>query len=242
MQLLAKLNNCIKNVRYRLYPHHCLLCGCASENIDLCSACYAELPWITCSCERCAAPLPESAASCGACLQRPPPWDASLIPFRYQAPLDRLILSLKFQRRLAVAPTLGRLIADTVRARDGVLPDALLPVPMHARRLRERGFNQAHELARVLGQELQLPLLQAGVRRVRHTEMQSRLDGKARRSNLRGAFALDESLLANAGLPGHVAIIDDVVTTGSTVAELTHTLRQAGVQRVEVWACAKAGL
>lgn len=236
MSFLRRLDDRLKNIQLLIYPHRCLLCGRPGDAADLCPACYADLPWLRHACLHCGAPLPETALSCGECMQEPPPWDASIIPLRYQAPLDGLILSLKFERRLAVAPLLGSLMARAVLVRGEPLPDALLPVPMHPRRLRERGFNQAQELARELAAQLHLPILNGVVKRARNTVMQSRLDGKARRSNLRDAFAL-----TGVELPGRVAIIDDVVTTGTTVAELAKALRQGGVQRIEVWACAKAG-
>lgn len=232
----GKLYNCIKNIQRFLYPPHCLLCGQPGrDGRDLCLGCQAELPWLTQACRGCGAPLPGDGPRCGACLRRPPPFEASFIPFAYRPPLDRLILQLKFQRQLAVAPLLGGLMAEAL-ARDAVArPEALLPVPMHPARLRERGFNQAMELARVLSRHSQIPLQAHLAIRQRHTAMQTRLDGQARRRNLHNAFAVDAS-----PLPSHIALVDDVVTTGSTVSELARTLRQAGVARVDVWACARA--
>ena len=230
------LYDCIKNIQTLLYPPRCLLCGQAGEHgLDLCRGCRIDLPWQGHRCERCGAAMPGQGRVCGPCLRKPPPVSRSLIPFAYRAPLDGLILGMKFSDRLAAAALLGQLLARTARQEGVALPDALLPVPMHPHRLRERGYNQAHELARVIARELQLPVFPELARRVRHTTMQSRLDGRARRHNLRDAFDLGGQTL-----PSHVVIVDDVVTTGSTVNELAACLLRGGAERVDVWACARA--
>jgi len=181
--------------------------------------------------------LATAGAICGPCHQRPPPFASSHIPFRYAAPLDYLLQQLKFHQRLYLAALLGDLLAEGLAGREGALPECLLPVPLSPGRLRERGYNQSQELARVVSRRLAIPLEGGLCERQRETAPQTALDGKARRRNLRGAFRVQGD-----SLPRHVAIIDDVVTTGTTVGELARTLRRAGVDRVEVWACARAGL
>jgi ComF family protein len=153
----------------------------------------------------------------------------------YAPPADFLIKSLKFHDRPACARLMGEIIALSLQSRDiATLPECLLPVPLHPARLRERGFNQAIAIARPLARRLGLPLDPHSLRRVRHTAAQSTLPADRRRANVRGAFEVV------ADLPWrHVAIVDDVVTTGHTVDELARTLRRAGVERVEVWAWAK---
>ena len=173
---------------------------------------------------------------CGPCNRHPPPFIRSHIPFRYEAPMDYLLLQLKFHQRLHLAPLLGTLMAEAIRGRAMTLPQSLLPVPLHPGRLRERGYNQALELARPLSQLLDIPIGYRLCRRQRATLAQTSLQGKDRRRNLRGAFSVEKG-----ELPRHVAIVDDVVTTGATVEELARTLRRAGVETVEVWACARAG-
>ena len=116
------------------------------------------------------------------------------------------------------------------------LPDLLLSVPLHRRRLRQRGYNQALELARPLAQALHVPLRHDRLQRRRHTGAQTELDAVSRRRNVRGAFAVREGV----ALPAHVAILDDVMTTGATLAECARVLRRAGVARVDVWALARA--
>lgn len=235
MRNKPKVNNWLNNVQSLFYPHRCLLCGAAgAEGRDLCPACLAELPHNPVACRLCALPLAECEDGiCGACLKRPPPLDGSIIPFRYAPPLDHLLLGLKFNRQLLHARLLGGLLADAIVADGGELPDAILPVPLHPARLRERGYNQALELARPVARRLGLPLLTGGVLRQKATAAQSRLEKVERRRNIKGAFVVTGTL------PASIAIIDDVVTTGSTVSELARVLRRAGAKRVVTWACAR---
>jgi ComF family protein len=147
-----------------------------------------------------------------------------------------LIRWLKFQGNLAAALTLGSLLAEFLRQRNPVWPDALLPVPLHRHRLRRRGFNQAVELARPVAVGLGLELQPRLCERVRATLAQSGLDSLAMRTeNVRGAFRYSSRLPP----PRSVAVLDDVVTTGATVRELVRTLRAAGVAHVQVWSCAR---
>jgi ComF family protein len=227
----------LRFVRNALYPSHCVLCGGKGESgLDLCRGCLAELPRLTQACRRCGAPLGIAAALCGPCSRRPPSFARSHIPFRYEAPLDHLLQQLKFHQNLHLAPLLATLMAEAIGKREAPLPQYLLPVPLHPQRLRERGYNQALELARPLSRLLGIPLAPRLCRRRHPTLPQTSLKGKERRRNLRGAF-----VAFGRGMPRHLAIVDDVVTTGATVEELARTLRRAGVEEVEVWACARAG-
>jgi ComF family protein len=201
-----------------LFPPSCTLCGFpgASLHLDLCALCHADLPWARIS------------------------GDAR-VAFRYEHPVDELIRQLKYQGVIAHARVLGVLLAEVIRERGEPLPELLVPVPLHAARWRERGFNQAAAIARYAGQLLEIPVMRHGAVRVRDTPSQTALDVDARRHNVRGAFAVRggrplRRLLAAA----HVAIVDDVITTGSTVNELRRVLLAAGVRRVEVWAVARA--
>jgi len=223
-------------VQGRLLPATCLLCGAPGEaDLDLCPGCRAALPAIGPACRCCGAALEAQGPLCGACLRRPPPFEATLAPYRYASPVDHLIWQLKFRGRLAPARTLGRLLADAGRDREGPLPECLVPVPLHRRRLGERGYNQALELARPVARELGVPLAPRLARRTHATPPQAERSGRERRRNVRGAFTVPQPPAAR-----HVAIVDDVVTSGATVAELARALRRAGVERVEVWAVARA--
>ena len=217
-----------------LLPWRCLLCGDAGEaGLDLCGACVAELPRNVSCCARCALPLPVPAAACGQCQRHAPPWHAAWAPFRYGWPLDRLEARYKFGRELAAGRTLARLW----QALPAPEPPALiLPVPLHRARLRERGYNQARELARPLGRALGVPVRHDWLLRPRATAAQTELDARSRRRNVRGAFAVREGVM----LPAHVALVDDVMTTGATLAECARVLKRAGAQRVDVWALARA--
>lgn len=202
--------------------------------MDLCVDCAAELPRNTHCCQRCALPMPVSAPACGRCQRKSPPWDAAWAPFRYAWPLDRLETRFKFNRDLAA----GRALATMWRRepRPLELPQLVLPVPLHHRRLRDRGYNQALEIARPLANALGIPCRHDLLLRTRHTDAQTGLDAVQRRRNLRGAFALHDAAL----LPAHVAVLDDVLTTGATLAECVRSLKRAGVNRVDVWALARA--
>lgn len=219
-------------------PWHCLCCGAAGRGLDLCPACAAELPWLGPGCARCALPLPAADAGpdCPRCARVPPPHAAALVPFRYAFPVDRLIVGLKFAGRLERARLLGTLLAGFLEPRLAAAdrPAALIATPLHPERARRRGFNQAAEIARPVASALGLPLLRDAARRVRATAEQSALDAAARHANLRDAFAV------RGDLPAHVAILDDVVTTGATAAALAGALRAAGVRRVTLIAVARA--
>jgi len=218
-----------------LWPWRCLLCGATGlDGVDLCADCAAELPRNRSCCARCALPLAAPAALCGECLRRAPPWDAAWAPFRYGWPLDRLEARFKFGRDLAA----GRALA-TLWQREPIplaKPGLLLPMPLHRTRLRRRGYNQALEVAKPLAQHLGVPLRHDVLLRIRGTAAQTELNAVARRRNVRGAFALR----AGIALPAHVAILDDVMTTGATLAECARVLKRAGVRRVDAWALARA--
>lgn len=217
-----------------LLPPRCLLCAQpGTDGHDLCAACAAELTDQTHRCPRCALPLPAAAPACGACLRKPPPWQAACALGDYRFPLDRLLPRFKFRHDLACGRELARLLAEAVASAER--PDAIVPVPLHRQRLRERGFDQALELARPLARRLALPLRTDLLVRSRATAAQSTLDARARRRNVRGAFAVHDVV----PMPAYVAVLDDVLTTGATLGECTRVLRRAGVQRVDVWVAAR---
>lgn len=221
-----------------LWPPQCALCGRpGQQGLDLCAACEADLPLNDNVCEHCAEPLPRELTQptlCGACLQRPPSFDACVAPFRYAFPIDRMIQRLKYGRELCHGRILGQLLARHLARRD-TRPELVIPVPLASRRYRERGFNQARELAAPLCRSLELTLRSDLVTRLRETREQAGLDRTERSKNMRDAFALVAPLHAR-----HIAIVDDVVTTGSTVNDLSKLLRSAGAEWIEVWAVARA--
>ena len=228
----------IDSIQRGLYPPRCQLCAAPGDGgLEICAACAAGLARNHHACARCALPLPAAApadALCGHCRRAPPPLERARAPFLYAPPLDRLIADLKFRGRLAAGRLLGELLARALAAEDPPRPDLILPVPLHPRRLRERGFNQAGELARVLSRRLGVPWRPGGLIRVRETASQRGLDRGARRRNLRGGFACGAL-----GGASQIALVDDVITTGATMAEAARALRRAGVGRVEAWALAR---
>ena len=231
--------NWLEKLQFALFPPRCLLCGGpGSDRYDLCHDCAGVLPRAGVACPTCALPLPDAAPAtdCGRCRQRRPPFAATHAAFVYGPPLDRLVQELKFGQRLSHARLLGELLARHLVTVDGPRPELLLPVPLHPRRQRGRGFNQALELARPITQRLGVRLVADGCRRLRDTAAQSGLDAVSRRRNVRGAFAVNTPVGGR-----RVALIDDVVTTGHTVTELARVVAAAGAERVEVWCVARAG-
>jgi ComF family protein len=216
-------------------PYRCLLCGAAgADGLDLCRQCAAELPRNQACCARCALPLPQAAELCGQCQRRPPPWDSAWVPFRYAWPLDRLESRFKFGADLAAGRVLSSLWLREWPPSN--MPAWLLPVPLHAGRLRERGYNQAIELGKPLASRLGPSLHVDALIRSRATPAQTELGALARRRNVRGAF----NVRPHTAWPGHVALFDDVMTTGATLSECARVLKRAGVRRVDVWALARA--
>ena len=181
-------------------------------------------------------PLPSAASTvCAACLESSPPQDCTWAAFRYEPPVMQQVVALKFRADFQPARTLGALMAERLAARPAPLPDLLIPVPLHPSRLQRRGYNQALEVARELAARLSLPWRADLARRVRVTREQTDLTAAERRSNVRGVFAADRRVRGR-----HVALLDDVITTGATIAELAHVMRKAGAARVEAWAVARA--
>jgi ComF family protein len=202
----------------------------------LCAACAADLPWHTRdACPCCAAPSP-AAAVCGACLARPPAFDASVAALAYRFPLDSLIPRFKYHGQLTIAPVLADSLIARLRDTAGhALPDRVVAMPMHPARLAERGLHHANDLARRVARGLSLRLDEHSCRRVRDTPPQVTLKFDARRKNVRGAFACSTPLHGE-----RVALVDDVMTTGTSLDALAATLKQAGAVHVSCWVVARA--
>lgn len=210
----------------------CLLCGATAKEA-LCQGCAAQIePLPPSCCPVCALPLPASAGSvpCGRCLATPPHFDTTLAACVYGFPLDRLVQMLKFGHRLAAARFLAALLLRGSRPAG----DCLMAVPLSEGRLRQRGFNQAIEIARPCARALGLPLLLDDGLRVRDTVPQSELPWQARRKNIRHAFEYRGDLTGRS-----VIVVDDVMTTGATLDELAATLKKAGARRVSNWVVAR---
>ncbi len=232
--------NWLKNNLFKFLSQRCSICLAPTENkYLLCSNCETDLAKNTEHCIICSLPLPISQAVektliCGKCQLTPPHYTTSLIPHIYASPLKQLISQLKFQNNLSIALVLAENFICSLKNRKHPLPESLVPVPLHPQRLRERGFNQALELARIVADKLQIPLDYSLCQRNKATPFQSGLSAKQRRINLKNAFEITK-----ADAYRHVAIFDDVVTTGTTVNELAKQLKKSGVEIIEVWAIAR---
>lgn len=245
MQRLFKsvLRSVIPSAIQCLYPPRCLMCGRPGrDGADLCEHCHQQLPFNQTACTHCALPLPpntDASAVCGRCQKKPPHYDQAFSAFSYQQPVIWLVQQLKFNGKLVHARLLGELLAGSDGVKNIVAGESvcILPVPLFKKRLRRRGFNQSIELARALSKKTGWPMELNRVVRVRETSAQIGLDAKARRKNIRGAFAVVEALAHK-----HVVLIDDVVTTGSTVNELSRVLKKAGVEKITVLSLARAPL
>jgi len=231
-------NHYLKKAYAWLLPFTCVLCSHPSfANQDLCDPCLQALPRLEEGCIRCAIPLSIKGSLCGQCLQKNPPFDVTHALYSYELPITKLILELKFNHTLFNARLLGELLAIEIRQnwyKNKPLPDLIIPIPLHAARLKERGFNQALELARPIAHYLKRPLEIKHCHRTKLTSPQSTLLAAERQKNVRDAFDVSRNFT---GL--HVAVIDDVITTGNTMTEFCKVLKQQGVKQIDAWCCAK---
>lgn len=217
----------------------CDLClGPSANAIRICDQCLGDLPYMDCACKQCGLPLSESAITsiCGQCQLKKPIVNQVIVGAQYRFPVDKMVARLKYQGKLPLARALGYLICESLdrQIKGQRLPDYLIPVPLSKQRLIERGFNQSLEIAKVVSAHTSIPIGNGWCERVTHTPFQVKLDALARRKNMKGAFKCKNL----GGL--HVAIIDDVMTTGSTSSELAGVLLAAGASKVDVWCCARA--
>lgn len=213
-------------------PRDCLLCGSASEQGSLCVPCRTALPRLPAArCPICASPSPASAI-CGACLADPPFFQRTVAAVAYGFPVDALIQACKYAGNLAAAQALGELLAEAISKEPA--PDAIVPMPLHPARLRERGFNQALEIARPLAATTGVPLVTGACARIKDTPPQVSLPRRERERNMRGAFF---TLRRLDGM--RIALVDDVMTTGNSLSETARVLRKAGAAQVHAWTVAR---
>ncbi|MDR0481487.1 MAG: ComF family protein [Gallionellaceae bacterium] len=225
----ALLNSSAKLARL-LPMQPCLLCGAFTRHGIWCRACADALPYLDMPhCPRCALPTPGGEV-CGQCLKRPPEFDRTVAAFIYAFPIDRLAQALKYNGRLLLADAL----ADELARRIDILPDCIIAMPLHPARLAQRGFNQSAELAKRLAARTGKPLLLHACQRVRDTPPQTALDERERHRNVRRAFDCTVDLSGK-----HVAVTDDVMTSGASLNELASVLRRAGAAEISVWVVAR---
>lgn len=219
-----------------LLKQSCILC--TSHNggtLGICDACLNALPWHnTPQCPQCG--LVSDGSICGSCISSPPNFDASHTLFTYDYPVDSLLQHYKYKETLALANTFASLLLNKQlsQSRSKQKIDLIIPMPMHATRLKQRGFNQASEIARLLSKSMKIKLDYQTCQRIKLTPPQASLTLKERINNIRGAFGCQKDLSAL-----NVAIIDDVMTTGASMNELAKTLKRAGAAHVECWVIAR---
>lgn len=229
----------LKTIIDWILPITCVVCqrNCPQY---FCEGCLLDLPWLINPCEGCSNEIVKfpNLSVCGECMIDPPIFTKNFALFRYDFPIPSLVTQLKFRKKLSLAQAFGYLLLQKIQERyqHDHLPDYVIPVPLHNNRLSERGYNQALEIARPL-KKLGLSINYREVKRILATRPQTLIEIDDRAKNVKGAFSV-----ANGFECQHVAIVDDVITTFSTVTELAVTLKRHGVQRVDVWCIARGGL
>lgn len=226
------LNKCTGFMQ-SLLPQACLLCGTRVRGKLLCPACIADLPVNGQACPQCALPSHDRAI-CGTCLKHPPAFDSALAAFAYAFPLDVLVRQCKYAHATQLTALFAEQMARRVATNTHL--DLLLPMPLHPARLAHRGFNQAVEITRRLAPKVGIDWQADACQRVRNTPSQAGLDLKARQRNLRGAFSCTMDLRGK-----RVALIDDVMTSGSSLNELAQAVRKAGAVEIQAWVLARTG-
>lgn len=221
-----------QQVIHHLFPQPCFLCGAITADA-ICVECVNDLPYIKTACMRCGVNLPISDI-CGNCASQPPLFHQAKILFSYTYPVDILIQNAKFNKNFAVLKMLGDLMGKHFKQEK--LPHVLIPIPLHPKRLQERGYNQAREIAKRISYHTKIAWNDSVCQRIKNTPQQAQLSARKRRRNLKDAFTVTQ-------LPPqwqHIVLIDDVMTTGSTANELSKMLFNAGAQKIDVWCCAHA--
>ncbi len=215
---------------------YCWLCHLplALSATGICGSCQRRLPPRPPLCRRCGLPAPPDTPECGRCIQKPPPWQHLVCAGDYRPPLSRLLHKFKFSGHTALSVMLARLILlsflEQHREHGLRKPDVLLCVPLHRQRLRQRGFNQSALLARPLAHWLSCEFAADALRRNRKTAVQHQLNISQRKNNLRNAFCVEKALAGR-----HVALVDDVITSGSTAGEISRILTQSAVASIQLW-------
>ncbi len=229
LKRMPRIDRCVKTVLDALYPTKCVLCH-RIDRIGLCTDCLSTVDRVEQPCFQCGTRC-TGAGPCGRCQVRSPAYDFTIAPFRYHPPLAIKIHQLKYQRKVALARPLAQALSREIKQLNYPRPQLLIPVPLHWSRLLWRGFNQSVELARHISSELDIPISRNLVRRNRSTISQALLSSRQRKRNVSNCFELRRPLNV-----ASVAIVDDVVTSGATVDQMSRELRKHGAVQIQVWA------
>lgn len=221
-----------------LWPTRCLIClqtVAATNPIEhLCMDCLDLLPWNTPACIRCAHPLPMALAYCAHCLGKPMQQQRSYILFNYTSPISDWIHAAKFEASFIHCRLLSQLLSHTLAHRSTSWPQCIVPIPLHPRRLRQRGYNQVIEIARTVCDRFEIPMDKQSLQRHRYNQPQSKLALKERKDNVRDSFQLQKALGVS-----HIALLDDVSTSGNTLEAASRALLMHGPLELEFWCIAK---
>lgn len=246
-------------------PSDCFLCGCSvgshKKQIEphsrtfisqtaqpvkrqslsfapiICQFCHQHLPFSNDTCISCGLPLTsKQLVPCGECLKNSPPYNRTLSAFHYEAPISDFITQLKYSAQLQLLPLLCDYLINKILQsyNDSRLPNKILAVPLHPTKQVQRGFNQSQLIALQIAKALGIDIINKGIHRIKQTQAQPGLDSIERKKNMKNAFLID------CKLPEHIAIVDDVVTTGMTVSELAKQARLRGAKQIDVWCIARA--
>ncbi len=238
---MQHIQQSLKKLYNYLLPKTCILCKHESEQeLDLCRICMDAFPQFLDGCYGCGRLLITDLEHilCEKCQDGNFAFDRLCALFRYQKPLTKLLPLIKFHKSLKTANVLGQLLINEIQHnwnKDKPLPEAIIPMPLHSKRLRKRGFNQSFELLRHVRKQLDITILNDLCIRTRSTKAQAQLSAEARWYNVKNAFQVCGTIPYK-----HVAIMDDVVTTGNTVQALSQVLRDAGVEGIDVWCICRA--
>ena len=231
--------NSLINIQNWLLAGNCELCVArlGSGTTVLCDACEGSLTRPGLCCNICAAEMPGMGGSpvCGHCQKQHPAFDSVSAALIYSEPVSGLIHDFKYNNKLYLAPTLGDLLARSIKLQRSKLPDVLLPIPLHRSRLQQRGYNQSLEIAKPVSRALGIEIDAHLVTRVRNTDPQTVLKPAHRARNVKRAFKVVSPVEGK-----RIALIDDVMTTGHTVNAVAQVLKKAGAKEVLVWVVARA--
>jgi ComF family protein len=230
------LNNIWLKFNQSIFPQTCIMCAAWQGGAyGICDGCLADMPWHNCAqCPQCGLPAYDNQL-CGHCINSPPDFDATRALFRYAFPIQQMLQRYKYGELLALGASFGHLLANHMAANLlAEMPDLIIPMPLHPKRLQERGFNQSLEVARIVSEKLNVKLDHSVCERIKLSPPQASLPLKERVKNMKGAFNCNRPLHGQS-----IVVIDDVMTTGASLNSLAKALKKAGARRVECWVIAR---